>query len=91
LSQFAGAAQQLTEALIVNPYAIAETADALARALAMTRAEQAQRLRKMRATVAASSTYWWAGQMLQDVARLRTSAWGSGHESHDRQDHQIPA
>jgi trehalose 6-phosphate synthase len=91
LSQFAGAAQQLTEALVVNPYAIDETADALARALTMSEAEQAQRLRKMRAVVAESSTYWWAGQMLHDVARMRGSAYVSSLKSHDRRDRRIPA
>jgi trehalose 6-phosphate synthase len=71
LSRFAGAARQLTGALIVNPYAIDEVADALAQALAMTDEEQAARMRRMRAVVAESSTYWWAGQMLQDVTRTR--------------------
>jgi trehalose 6-phosphate synthase len=91
LSQFAGAALQLREALLVNPYAIDGTADALARALAMTEREQAQRMRKMRAVVAESSTYWWAGQMLHDVARLHASACVSGLKSHDRGDRKIPA
>jgi trehalose 6-phosphate synthase len=91
LSQFAGAAQQLTEALIVNPYAIDETASAIARGLAMTEAEQARRLRKMRAVVAESSTYWWAGQMLHDIGRLHVSAGVSGFKSHDQPDRRISA
>jgi trehalose 6-phosphate synthase len=71
LSRFTGAARQLTEALIVNPYAIDESARALADALNMTDAEQSRRMRRMRSDVAEFNTYWWAGQMLQDAARLR--------------------
>ena len=71
LSRFAGAARQLAGALIVNPYAIDDSAHVLADALNMSDQEQSRRMRRMRATVAESSTYWWAGQMLQDAARLR--------------------
>jgi trehalose 6-phosphate synthase len=71
LSRFTGAARQLDGALIVNPYAVDDSADALADALNMSDREQSRRMRRMRATVAESSSYWWAGQMLQDAARLR--------------------
>jgi trehalose 6-phosphate synthase len=76
LSQFAGAARQLSDALIVNPYAIEESAHALGEALDMRHDEQARRMRRMRASVAESSAYWWAGQMLQDAARLRQARRG---------------
>ena len=36
LSKFAGAAEEMTEALIVNPYSIEETSDAIRAALEMT-------------------------------------------------------
>jgi trehalose 6-phosphate synthase len=71
LSRFAGAARQLDEAIIVNPYAIDDSAQALAGALQMPGEEQSRRMRRMRSAVAEFSTYWWAGQMLQDAARLR--------------------
>jgi trehalose 6-phosphate synthase len=89
LSRFAGAARQLTGALIVNPYAIDRTADSLARALSMPEEEQRHRMRKMRATVAESNTYWWAGQMLQDVTPVREPLRVSGSQMHDRRDHGI--
>ena len=44
LSRFAGAARELTEALIVNPYHVEETADALHRAATMPQAEQRERM-----------------------------------------------
>jgi trehalose 6-phosphate synthase len=71
LSGFAGAAGQLTGAMIVNPYAIEDSAHVLANALHMADEEQAKRMRAMRSVVAGFNTYWWAGQMLEDAARAR--------------------
>ena len=71
LSTFAGAAKELLEALIVNPYDAATTSEALAQALAMSPEEQAARMRSLRETVAANNVYRWAGSMLLDAARLR--------------------
>jgi len=68
LSAFAGAARQLTGALIINPYAVNDSASTLARALGMSPGEQASRLRAMRANVAEFNSYWWVGQMLQAAA-----------------------
>ena len=68
LSEFAGAAQQLRAALLVNPHAIGKTAEALAQALTMSSAEQTKRMRLLRANVAAFDAAWWARQLLRDVA-----------------------
>ena len=71
LSRFTGAARELTEALLVNPYDLEEASAALATALAMPPDEQAARMRAMRAFVADFNVYRWAGRMLVDAARLR--------------------
>jgi trehalose-6-phosphate synthase len=71
LSQFTGAALELHEALIVNPYHIEQTADALYRALTMPEYEQRERMRSMRAIVHDFNVYRWAGRMLIDAARIR--------------------
>lgn len=71
LSQFTGAARELSEALVVNPYNLDEAADALARALDMPADEQGARLRSMRSYLAEFNVYAWAGRMLIDAARLR--------------------
>ena len=71
LSEFAGAARELTTALIVNPYAVETCADALAYALTMSDREQACRMRSMRTVVARANTYQWAGAMLADATRVR--------------------
>jgi trehalose 6-phosphate synthase len=71
LSQFTGAAHELHEALIVNPYHIEQTADALYQALTMPDFEQRERMRSMRALVRDFNVYRWAGRMLIDAARIR--------------------
>lgn len=71
LSQFTGAARELTEALIVNPYDIDEASSALAAGLTMSAEEQRERMSTMRAFLAEFNVYRWAGRMLVDAARLR--------------------
>jgi trehalose 6-phosphate synthase len=71
LSQFTGAARELHEALIINPYHIEQGAQALFRALQMPEAEQRERMRSMRSRVRDFNVYRWAGLMLLDAARLR--------------------
>lgn len=74
LSQFTGASRELTEALVVNPYAIDEVATALAIALEMSASEQMERMRALRRQVSEFNVYRWAGRMLLDAAQLRDRA-----------------
>jgi alpha,alpha-trehalose-phosphate synthase [UDP-forming] len=71
LSTFAGAASELLEAVIINPYDASAMGEAIARALTMSEEEQRQRMRRMREIVRDNNIYRWAGSMLQDAARLR--------------------
>jgi trehalose 6-phosphate synthase len=71
LSEFTGAARELTEALIVNPYDLEAASGAMARAVTMSLEEQRDRMRSMRAFVAEFNVYRWAGRMLVDAARVR--------------------
>ena len=71
LSQFTGAAHELHEALIVNPYHVEQTAEALYQALSMPEYEQQERMRSMRSLVRDFNVYRWAGRMLLDAARVR--------------------
>jgi trehalose 6-phosphate synthase len=80
LSQFAGAAQQLGAALVVNPYAVDESAAVLAQALCMSDSEQAKRMRLMRRVVEKFDTYWWADRLLHD-------AFAVSGEDHSRAAH----
>jgi trehalose 6-phosphate synthase len=72
LSTFAGAARELSEALMVNPYDTHAMAEALERALVMPDGEQKERMRLMRDYLRVRNVYRWAGQMLLDAARLRS-------------------
>jgi trehalose 6-phosphate synthase len=71
LSQFTGAAHELHEALIVNPYHVEQTAEALYQGLVMPEYEQRERMRSMRALVRDFNVYRWAGRMLLDAASVR--------------------
>jgi len=71
LSQFAGAARELSDAIIVNPYDIEVMADAIYHALTMSPEERATRMEKMRAIVRENNIYRWAGNLITDLARLR--------------------
>ncbi|HSI53357.1 MAG: trehalose-6-phosphate synthase [Ramlibacter sp.] len=74
LSRFAGAVREMQEALIVNPYHVEETADALERAATMPQLEQRERMGSLRSTVREFNVYRWAGRMLSDAGRWRLRA-----------------
>ncbi len=71
LSEFTGAARELPEALIVNPYDADQCAAALHLALSMPATEQRDRMRLMRGLVAEYNVFRWAGRMLLDAAAMR--------------------
>ncbi len=71
LSRFTGAARELTEALLVNPYDLEAASAALAAALDMSEDEQEDRMRSMRTLLAELNVFRWAGRMLLDATRLR--------------------
>lgn len=74
LSNFAGAAKELEEALLVNPYDPQGMAQAMLRAAAMSADEQRERMRLMRAQVRDNNVYHWAARILLDAAQLRQRA-----------------
>ena len=59
LSRFAGAAEQLTDALLVNPHSAEEISDAIRAALRMPRDERILRWRKMKERVDREDVHWW--------------------------------
>jgi trehalose 6-phosphate synthase/phosphatase len=71
LSTFAGASRELVEALLVNPFDVAETAAAMRRAIDMPREQRMQRMQLMRRTVKENNVYRWAGRLLMAAARIR--------------------
>jgi trehalose-6-phosphate synthase len=71
LSRFAGASQELQQALIVNPYHTAQVAQALHCALEMPADEQRRRMRILRKAVQFGNVHRWAANLLLDAASLR--------------------
>ena len=71
LSTFAGAAHELSDALLVNPYDIAHLAESIHRALEMPEEEQARRMKRMRHTVREHNVYRWAANLLSDLTEIR--------------------
>jgi len=76
LSRFAGAAAELHEALIVNPYDIAEVAEVLQRALQMPLAERKRRWRALNETISEGNARNWCKSFLNalDAAIARRAA-----------------
>jgi trehalose 6-phosphate synthase len=68
LSEFAGAARELEEATIVNPFDLRGTAAALARALEMSPAERTARMRRLRKRLFANDVFRWAERLLANAA-----------------------
>jgi trehalose 6-phosphate synthase len=72
LSGLAGAAQELSNALLINPYDIDAFADALIQALDMPREERRARMRGMRRIVAGRNVFSWASDILEGLESLWT-------------------
>ena len=70
LSRFTGAARELTSAVIVNPFAINELADAMFQGLTMPNDERRKRMQKLRAVVAENNIYRWAGKVLSTLLKF---------------------
>ncbi len=80
LSEFAGAAQDLPEALIINPYDIEAIKSALLSALSLPDDERRSRMEGMRATVRRHDVHHWAQHFLERLStvpreRHRFSVW----------------
>ena len=71
LSKFTGAAVELRDALIVNPYDIDGVADTINRALEMGYGERRMRMQRMRRQVMEHNVYRWAANILGDLRELR--------------------
>lgn len=69
LSIFAGAAAQLRDAVLVNPYSADEVADAIALALKMPREERVRRWRVLVENIRREDVFWWRDRFLDALER----------------------
>jgi len=70
LSPFTGSSRELTDALLVNPYATDHFAEAIKAALEMPLAERQKRMRRMRKTLEENNIYKWAGDIVSDLVKI---------------------
>jgi alpha,alpha-trehalose-phosphate synthase [UDP-forming] len=71
LSQFTGAARELRDALLVNPYDIDQTAEAIRAALEMEPEDKQMRVHRMRKVIREQNIYRWAGNLITELCELR--------------------
>ena len=78
LSELAGAAEELAEALIINPYDERGFAEALARAVEMPEWERRRRMQALRRRVAGRDVLAWASDILNRLERRKGMGFFSG-------------
>jgi trehalose 6-phosphate synthase len=71
LSRFAGASQELPGALLVNPYNVEQTADAIKAALEMPKEVQQHKMKQMRRVIMGHNVYSWAAAILRTMASIQ--------------------
>jgi trehalose 6-phosphate synthase len=74
LSEFTGAADELHDALVCNPYDLAGLAGAIELALELDENDRRRRIERMAAATARRDVYWWTEQELATPAKARTAA-----------------
>ncbi|CAM3082693.1 bifunctional alpha,alpha-trehalose-phosphate synthase (UDP-forming)/trehalose-phosphatase [Corallococcus sp. ZKHCc1 1396] len=74
LSEFAGAASEMRDALLVNPYDVEGMADAIEEALEMPKPERQQRMRCLRTGVKERDVHWWVASFLDRLQGLKSVA-----------------
>jgi trehalose 6-phosphate synthase len=71
LSQFTGAARELRDAIIVNPYDTEQLAEAIRLALEMDTNERQARMKLLRDNVKHHNVYQWAGDLIAELSQIR--------------------
>lgn len=70
LSRFAGASQNMKGALVINPYDIERTAEAIKLAIEMPESEQQLRMQLMRQEIVSNNIYYWAADLLRTMSSI---------------------
>jgi trehalose 6-phosphate synthase len=81
LSCFTGAARELHDALLVNPYDIDQTADAIRVALEMSPEEKRRRMLRLRKSVREFNIYRWAANLVGELCDMRVDEDRVDHAS----------
>ncbi len=70
LSQFTGAARELSDAVLINPYATDDFAEAIKYAVKMPLDEQQMRMKKMREAVRENNIFKWAADIITELVKF---------------------
>lgn len=70
LSKFTGAARDLKQAIMINPYNAEESADAIHQAITMTPVEQHQRMKAMRRSISDYNIYRWSAELIKALSQI---------------------
>jgi trehalose-6-phosphate synthase len=84
LSCFTGAANELRDALLINPYDVDQTADAIRTALEMEPEEKELRMQHMRKNVREHNIYRWAGNLIAELCELRLDTTEDSKDKDDK-------
>ncbi len=71
LSQFTGAARELNDAILVNPYSIEDFADSIKLAIQMPKEEKIRRMENMRKIISENNVYRWAASIITELTALK--------------------
>jgi len=71
LSRFTGAARELTDSVLINPYSIEEFADAIKMSVEMPLEEKKKRMENMRKIVSENNVYRWAANIITELTALK--------------------
>lgn len=72
LSKFTGAARELEEALLINPFAIDAIAESIKTAIEMPAEMRTKRMRKLRHKVRENNIYRWAANIITDLVKIES-------------------
>ena len=81
LSRFTGAARELPDALLVNPYDIEQMAEAIRSALEMDMEERKTRMQHMRRVVREHNIFRWASRLIAELCEVRLDEPANRSES----------
>ncbi len=81
LSRFTGAARELREALIVNPYDTEQMAEAIRLGIEMDEGEQARRMRSLQRVLREQNIYRWGGRLIEDLAQIPSAGLPAGGQT----------
>ena len=70
LSKFTGSARELTDALLINPYATDHFAETIYEAIKMPKQRRRKRMKRLRQTVEQNNIYRWAGDIISELANI---------------------